>query len=179
MSLKNIWTDPVWSKVIATGICALLVTAFGWWGDLWAYVGAGWRYLTASVEVPRWLVGALSSWAVFNLLGSIARRVAASTATPAEDWSSYLSDEFFGMRWRWGLSEGLPYQVSPFCLNCDYQLDPQNVSSYHAIEAICFQCDHCGRTSARFDESWHSLERRVKRSIEQKLRTGTWQKTGA
>lgn len=59
--IKKLWKDPVWSKVIATGVIALL-----------AYTGAyllgllptiiiifvkSWNFVAASSSVPNWLIG--------------------------------------------------------------------------------------------------------------------------
>ncbi len=58
--LKVIWNDPVWSKVIAGGIlaaAAVLLTYFlNWWPFIWSkllyIIGAIWKLITYSVNIP-------------------------------------------------------------------------------------------------------------------------------
>jgi len=175
MSLKKIWSDPVWSKVIATGICGavayVVVLLGGWEANLWGAVTTAWKYAIASMDVPRWVVGIVGAWSLLTF-GLVA--VAWLRPEPTASWLSYQKDEFFGLMWRWKLtSDGAPHRVCVFCPACDLQLDP-SYDDYAFNPVTSFQCK-CGQAGPwHFRESWHSLEGQVERAIQQKLRNGTW-----
>jgi hypothetical protein len=178
MSVKKVWNDPVGSKVIATGVCALLAAAGAWWWhDVVNATIALWNYVTADIVVPRWVAGVVSLWALLTTGLLVALRIeAVAEAKSPNDWRSYRTDEFFGLRWRWKLFDnGRPYDICVFCPACDYQLNPEHDNPYYAVDAIRFQC-HCGHAPWRYQESWDSLESRVTRTIQQRLRNGTWLK---
>ena len=178
--LKKVWADPVWSKVIATAICGIAITAFGWWDSIWNGLSIAWAYLMASALVPRWLFVLLVIFALLGLFSAYIfmalRRDAVAAAKEGDvDWSAYRTDEFLGLRWRWKLNGGALYDVTVFCPSCDFQLDPLSDTLYQTLEGTKFRCD-CGCGPWSFKGSWPALEHQIKKMVQQKLRNGTWKK---
>jgi len=179
--LKRVWTDPVWSKVIA-GVILAVGAAVGtylldWWPSIGNGLKKGYEFAGLSTAVRNWLLGVLILLALpAVLLAGVAiwMRVFPSQ-DGGSDWRFYTSDTFFGLRWRWRyLSDGGIHDVCTFCPRCDYQVYAANVSPYQVVDRIGFRCDSCGGQLAEFDESVRSLEDKVTRFIQQKLRNGTW-----
>lgn len=91
------------------------------------------------------------------------------------EWRSYREDLFFNLKWRWNYADDdFIYPLHTFCPNCDFQVYSKYASSYRGIDHISFECESCGRQLGKYSESTESLEDKVKRSIQQKLRNGTW-----
>lgn len=184
MNLKKIWSDPVWSKVISAGILALLASLYatvsGSWGSVWHGVGVAWDYITADVLVSRWALSLLWVWALLatTLIIAVAVHNVSQSKSVVNDWRSYRSDNFFGLKWRWKLHEAQPYDICAFCPVCDLQLDPQYENHFRVTAVMQFQCDY-GHGSWPFQETWNSLEDRITRMIQQKLRNGTWKAPSA
>jgi hypothetical protein len=81
--IKRLWHDPVWSKVIATGVTTAVAGVGYWWtrAGVWARVtaavGSGFAGLLAPVLVPRalvWLVLALLAVAALLSFGRARRK---------------------------------------------------------------------------------------------------------
>src|SRR4029077_5592387 len=87
-------------------------------------------------------------------------------------WGSYTSDSFFGLKWRWRYENGAIQGLLPFCPHCDYQIFPDNTSPF--ASRVDFNCDSCKRNLGTLPETWASLESKVTRFIQQKLRSGAW-----
>lgn len=179
MNLKKIWADPVGSKVISSGLCVLggvLITVLGGWGAIGHAILTAWDFMLASTPIPRWAIGFVGVWtavATFILVGLWFQSKA--EAAEANSWRSYRSDHLLGLRWRWYWNGQQPYGLHPFCPACDYQLDLIDDSDFRFIPAVKFQCV-CGHGPWRFEESWNSVEQRVAKLIQQKLRNETWKK---
>jgi hypothetical protein len=176
MSLKKTLSENlVRSSVglVFTGLTALLVTVFGDWNTVGRALLGAWDYVTASTAVPRWAVGIVSIWTVLTTIIVVAVRLQVSGS--GEDWHSYRTDNFYNMRWSWNWSgDSQPYNLSVFCPVCDYQLDCWKDSPFDAVDAIRYEC-HCGAGPWRFQESQNVLNNRVKKLVQQRVRTGQWQ----
>ena len=176
MSLKKILSENLVSSSVGllfTGLTALLVTVFGDWNTVGQALVGAWDYVTASTAVPRWAVAIVSIWTALTTIILVAIRLQASGS--GEDWRSYRTDNFYNMRWSWIWSgDSQPYNLSVFCPVCDYQLDCCYDSAYTAIDAIRYEC-HCGAGPWRFEESQSVLNNRVKKLVQQRVRTGQWQ----
>ena len=178
--LKGIWADAVWSKVIATAIIALAGIVITYSLKMWPAIGAAvvnvFAFLGASSSVPNWLIGfgAACFLVVLFLIAAIIWRAIFPSAT-TNTWRSYVTDNFFGLRWHWqyGFDGGI-FSLYSFCEDCDYQIHPENVSGYSAAPRFVYRCDICGRLAGPFEEEPLKLESKVKRLIQQKLRTGSW-----
>jgi hypothetical protein len=179
--VKKIWSDPVWSKVIAAGILAVVATVGTYFLDWWPSVGAAvkkcYLFLLLTSKVQNWLLAliCLLCLPTLILIGALIWNAVRSQGTSKGlGWRTYTSDLYFGLRWRWKyFDNGNIYDVYTFCPHCDFQVFPHNTSLYGVIR-IGFNCDSCGRMLGEMNESWNSLENKVKRFIQQKLRNGAW-----
>jgi hypothetical protein len=178
---SKLWNDPVWSKVIAGVILALgatIATYFlEWWPSFGRWGSQGYAFAIASTPTPHWLLLLLGLLALPTLFLAVA--IAWASIFPAKaqapSWRDYTTDIYFGLRWRWRYSsDGGIYDAHTFCPHCDFQVFPQDVSSYRVIDHIAFRCDSCGRHLAEFQESFASVENKTKRFIQQRIRNGTW-----
>lgn len=182
--LGKLWKDPVWGAVIAAGIVAVLGTVGTYFLDLWPTIG---RYIAGIYEtaqkpngLPNWAFWLLVLTAIPTLLLALVLvwQAIAPGSSPAS-WRAYLDDHFVGLRWRWKyFSDGTLGDVHSFCPHCDFQVFPRHASSYSAVDRIAFFCDACNRSLATFDESYEELESKIRRFIQQKVRNGTWSKSG-
>lgn len=180
--VKTIWKDPVWSAVIASGIIASAGAISTFFLGLWPSIGGWFIGLFAlglrPMELPNWVIWLMVAFSLPTLLLLLApvwKAVRSNRKVAGESWRNYTEDEFLGLRWRWNYfpSGNLEHPI-PFCPVCDYQVFPHHASSYNAIERIGFHCDSCGRNLPKFDESFESLQSKIKRFIQQKVRTGVW-----
>ena len=145
--LKKIWVDPVWSKVIAAGIVAVaaaVATYFaGWWPKVGRAVSRLGDLAVAVTPVPNWLLALFILCAIVVL--AILLITGWAIAVPSKEGSSfraYVEDEFFGIRWRWRYgNDGAIYSLVSFCPRCDYQIGPQNISGFRAIDHLEYRCD--------------------------------------
>ena len=186
--MKNVWNDPVWSKVIAG---AMLAAAAGvgsyllnWWPSIGQWLFHAWTSLAQVTPIPRWLVLLLILFAVPVILlaafGVWYWTFRSGEKNQAADWRCYTNDSFFGLRWRWRyVTGGTPVDITCFCPRCDYQVYPENSGPFRRFEEIRFRCDSCGSKLGEFQESYQSLENKVVRFIQQKLRNGTWMERAA
>jgi hypothetical protein len=177
--LKSVWKDPVWSAVIAWVIIGVFGTAgtyfFGLWPAISNALTAGWRFLGSTTDVPNWALGIL----LLSCLPTVIRILMASLPSGTDsglDWHHYTADNFFGLRWRWVYAGNEIVRLNTFCPHCDFQIFPYHAVKYRGLQGarIGFKCDSCHQELGEFEESTASLESKVERFIQQKLRNNTW-----
>lgn len=178
---KKLWHDPVWSKVIAGVILALGATVAAYFLDWWPSIRVAIRNSIAfafdSTLTSNWLLLLLVLLALptLILIGAIAWQSVSPSKARSPTWQNYTTDIYFGLRWRWTYgTKGQIYDANTLCPHCDFQVYAKDVSTYRVIDHIAFHCDSCGRHLGEFNESFNSLEDKVKRLVQQKLRNGTW-----
>lgn len=180
--VKKLWNDPVWSKVIAGIILAGGASSgayfFNWWPHIWSFIRKTYEFVFFTTNVPNWLLGTLGVLClptVFIALALLWEWIHPKKQNDVPDWRSYNTDIYFGLRWRWKyFDDGGIYDAYTCCPHCDFQVFPHNASSYRIIDRIGFHCDSCGSDLGIIEESQSSLENKVFRLIQQKLRTGSW-----
>lgn len=178
--VKRIWNDPVWSKVIAAAVigAAAIVGSYllGWWPIIKDFFQSIISFALSRSSIPNWvlciLLFSIICWLVFIVV-----RVwqALLTETGIQDWDTYVSDNFFGIRWRWRY--GQDYDVRhllPFCPVCDLQVHPHEIMVFPGARSI-YRCDRCNQLLAQIDMSWDELQDRVVREIHRKIRAETWE----
>ncbi|HCG9194178.1 MULTISPECIES: hypothetical protein [Vibrio harveyi group] len=179
--IGKIWKDPVWSKIIATGLLALfgaISTYFlDWWPSIKLVFVKGFNYLLNTSEIPNWLIGIMGVCTVITII--VLLLIVKEIFLPSsgnKTWKSYTCDKFFGLEWHWtfGSNGGEIYNLYSCCTRCQYQVFPQYASSYAAVDSISYKCDSCGSEVGPFSESNEEIESKVRRFIQQKLRTGKW-----
>ena len=181
LSFKELWHDPVWSKVIAGAILAAAAAAGAYSLNLWPAIGAGikhsYHFMGARTALPNWAILGLglTSLPALVLLVAFAWQFTQSKAGNGSSWRDYTTDTYFTLRWRWKYFDNAqPYELHTFCPHCDFQVYPQSASQYHTVDRIGFFCDSCNRQLGLFDESFKSLENKTIRFIQQKIRNSTW-----
>jgi hypothetical protein len=93
----------------------------------------------------------------------------------ADQWRSYTTDEFRGLRWRWSYErDGAIQAPFPFCPRCDLQLSPDSKSQFSST--VSFHCDDCGRNFGPEEHSWPELRSLIGRLIDRKIRAGKYPK---
>jgi hypothetical protein len=179
--LKGLWNDPVMSSVIAgaiLGIGALVGSYFlNWWPSIGHFASDAYDFVFSLTTLPNWLIGVLALFAIATiavLCVLIWQKISHSTSNVI-DWRNYKTDNFLGLRWRWSyFKDGGIYEMHTFCPNCDFQVYAEDASAYRAVDRISFHCDSCGQRLGEFNESYASLESKVKRLVQQKIRNGSW-----
>jgi hypothetical protein len=180
--VKKLWNDPVWSKVIA-GVILTVVATIGayfldWWPSIGSFIWNCYKSIFFTTTTPNWLLGILCILSLPTIVIALAllwEKVHPKKQNDSHSWRSYTTDNYFGLRWRWKYyQDGGIYDVYTFCPHCDFQVFPYDASGYRIIDRIGYQCDSCGRDLGQVDESRDSLENKVIRLIQQKLRTGLW-----
>lgn len=178
--LKVIWNDPVWSKVIAASILALVAfvgTYFlNWWPIIGSYFSDGYVFITSKSLVPNWLLGMFALLVIPTLLliGALIYSFLKPESPSAPSWKNYTFDNFFGIVWRWKYIDNTMSDMHTFCPHCDFQIFPKNASGFNAIDRIAFLCDSCHANLGEFNESYLSLENKAQRFSQQKIRNGSW-----
>jgi hypothetical protein len=168
--------NSIISGLILAAIISLLSVVPAGWSLVWNVLKAVWKWLTENRAVPGWTLVLLIACGAVVLVMLVFigwTWITRSKSSPV-GWKGYTEDEFFGLKWRWQYSQSGIYRLVCFCPACDQQLYPQNRSAFRALDRIGFRCDHCGRDLGEFDMNWDTLEDKVKRSVQRKVRTGEW-----
>jgi hypothetical protein len=183
--IKKLWSDPVWSKVIAGVILAIGATVvsyfLNWWPTIGRFVSEVYAFAFSTTSVPNWFIALMVILSIPTFIIAIVlakEKIWLETKNSESGWRSYKSDIYIKLRWRWKyFDDGGIYDLVSFCSHCDFQVFAQNASAYRVVDRIGFHCDSCDRTLNEIDESIDSLENKIKRFIQQKLRTGAWAET--
>jgi hypothetical protein len=178
---KKAWNDPVWSKVIAVAIIgAASITApffFGWWPAISSGVSVTIRFLVASTALPHWaiLIMVLLSLTALLALGAMLwARIRPHATSSLPDWTSYTTDVFLGLRWKWTYIGTQMSNPAAFCPTCDYQIHPQRGRRRGSDTIIDFHCDSCSKTVASFTDSYGELKSKAERLAQKNIRNGSW-----
>jgi hypothetical protein len=171
---KKIWHDPVWSKVISAAIIAAVAAAYayykGWLPAVLHRIVSGWIYVISPIAIPRWLLVALVLLGLYAVLITVKALLPQKPAGP--NWTSYTTDSFDGLRWRWRYYGHEIHNLYSFCPHCDFQVYPDDTSSYAA--RIGFRCESCGRNLGTVRGPYGAFQDKITRLIQQKLRTGSF-----
>lgn len=168
---KGIWHDPVWSKVIAAVILFVLTAAGTYFLELWPTIGrVAWTvgdFLIAKTPVWNWLLilGGILIVAIAAIVIS-----AFNAAGKAKSPALYMTDKFYGVRWKWRYVSGDVDALHCICLKCGLQVYFANVGTYSFFHQVVSKCDDCGAVVGPFDGSYEDLESRVIRMIHRNLR---------
>ena len=174
---RQIWADPVWSKVIAGVILGApaVLAAYNWWTEFVAAVARTARFLLATTPVWNWLIVIFCLCAVV-VVGIFALVVYAWIRPDvAPSWRTYRADEFLGMKWRWRYDDNNQIRdLLPFCPHCDFQIVPHDASDSPVSIRTEFRCDDCETHVCTLNSSLPVIEDRVARQIQKKMRSGEW-----
>lgn len=176
----KMWKDPVWSKVISTGIISgigILVTYLtGLLPTFLNFIKDIWSWLFQTTDISHWLLilisipCALVFYVIFLWIKSL--------STTEQSFKSCISDSFFGLKWRWSYCyEGniSDDDVYCFCPRCDHQLFPQDLSGYNFAPQFKYDCPDCGYSIGTIEDNYKQLRRKVILKVQKNIRTGEWQ----
>lgn len=160
-------------SAIATAI--FVPGVFSW---LWGVVVLIWRFFTAPVGIPVWLLSLLLFiivWLVYRGL----KRSLRSLATPS--YLTYTDDRFFGIHWRWKYLGNQLDNPKAYCPECDtllsieaaYGMPTGLVTRDYTFQTI-FYCEHCNWRSKNLDGQYEEIEAKVIRQIDRKIRNNEW-----
>jgi hypothetical protein len=170
--------NSVVSGLILAAVISLLSLVPGGWAFASNILKVLWNWLIGEQPVRGWVLALLMACAaaVLVILVLITWSLIKGSKNSPVGWKTYTEDEFFGLKWRWRYGNSSIYGVVCFCPVCDQQVYPQSRSSFRVIDRIGFTCDHCSRDLGEFDMNWDTLEDKVTRTVQRKIRTGEWSK---
>ncbi|MGF1718376.1 hypothetical protein L4D08_26355 [Photobacterium chitinilyticum] len=178
---SKIWKDPVGSKIIATGILSLIGFGAAYFLDLLPSIRTTYdqvaNFILGESAIPNWQVGIMGFCTLLVIfVFCLYLKETFFPVSNGKTWKSYNCDNFFGLEWHWtfGKTGGDIYNLYTCCPNCKYQVFPKNASSYITIDSVVYECDSCGSSYGPFNESHDEIESKVRRFIQQKLRTDKW-----
>lgn len=175
---RRVWSDPVWSKVIASLILlAAPYATWHFWPTLSEWAARSLSFLTTTTEVANWWLSILYTLSFLAVIApaTLFFVVIRENKSQPDPITNYIFDDFLGMNWRWGyLSNRVIHSVRPFCPHCDFQIYPRGGGAYEFNPVTSFQCDHCHRLDKKIGGSFSEIEDTVERLIQLKLRNGEW-----
>ena len=179
--ILKIWKDPVWSKVIATGIITGIAALSLYWYYGWLIIKDAimlvYHLILSTTAIPNWLLGILIiptllfTYVILILL----KEKLTDTNISQDSYKNYVSDDFFGLNWVWSYStNGSISNLHSLCPHCNYQIIAKDISNYHVIPRLGFVCDECGYKAEAFQGYYVELEQKIRLKIQKNLRTNEW-----
>jgi predicted RNA-binding Zn-ribbon protein involved in translation (DUF1610 family) len=173
---KEIWKDPVWSKVIAGIILILIGTiatdALNLWPEIQWFLKLIWSSFTSSTSIPNWLfiLMAIPCLLVFGAVFFWLKE----KSNQGSCASGYVKDNFAGLTWGWSYLGQHITNLHCLCPECQYQIIPKQMHNYQAGGYIYeYSCEECGYKVQPVSDN-NGLEQKIKLKIQKKLRTGEW-----
>jgi len=168
--LCNKWHDPVWSKVIATGIVSLFATvgAYVFREPLSSLMLRCWDALIAGVVVSMWVVIFVSVYITITLYVFFKRF---KMSTKHEPWRSVdkiilkMDNKNLLLRWA-NIGYECPGNIRLFCSDCDFEIEYNEDEWGPSTTLICSQCGF----NMKIQVTKFSLCERLKKTIQQKHR---------
>jgi hypothetical protein len=122
--LKNIWSDPVWSKVISIGVVGLLTAFWAYFSGYWGKITAAFIWLSdffnQEVINPLWVM-VIAVPVLLLAIPTIIRLLPERKPR----FTQYVNDNIFGIAWHWSWGK------------IDYYSDKLHVIGLHA------RCPEC------------------------------------
>jgi len=178
---KKIWSDPVWSKVIAGSILGLIGLYFI--PPIRRFIEISFLFfidkLTYEISLPIWSIFLIS---VSGLMIVILYFWLINFLRPFNtepDFNSYTRDKIFGITWTWQWSDSLllEHSLVALCPNCSYELEYQiardSSNPPFFREILCMHCDHCNYNQ-NFELTIDQLRNRIIKEILRIVRTNEY-----
>jgi hypothetical protein len=179
--ILKIWKDPVWSKVIATGIITVIASLYLYWQYGWLIIKNeaqnAYNFILSSTATPNWLLAIMAIPALLFIFAFaiLLKNILTNSKPLKNSYKNYVSDDFFGLKWIWSYyGDGSISNLHSLCPHCDYQVLAKNISSYYAVPKLAFECDECNYSAGVFKGDYSELEQKVKLKIQKNLRTNEW-----
>jgi hypothetical protein len=174
--VKKTWVDPVWSKVIATGILAALSYLLNLWPAIGRALLQSWAFLGRSTPVWNWVLGigfVLVAIAILIVVASISAK-----KKPVSSLLSYTGDEFRGVTWQWRYGPNWAIEnLHSLCPKCGLQIFTHDATGFDIAPMVMFVCEMCAYRTERMDGPASVVENLVIRLIHRNLRKRTVQDT--
>ena len=179
--INNIWKDPVWSKVIASGIMGLIVLIsnyyLNWWIQFKEATNTFFTYLNNYTEIQNWIIVLMSICSIIVIIFIIA--IIWNLIFQKKEqtsWENYKEDNFYGLEWHWSYNmfDKQPEELYTLCPHCKYQLYP-NEQEYPTL-TLNYNCENCNTKFQTINLLYSNLKHKIILNIQQKLRTGTYKK---
>lgn len=178
--IKEIWKDPVWSKIIANIIWALLVLIPGLgsayflsaWPPTKATLNQALLLIQSNTLVPNWLLAIIFLLFLRVILVKTKEWLNGNKPRPA--FESYTKDYFFGLLWEWRYSGNQINDLQSLCPKCKYQIFPKPINPYTSRPKSECTCSDCGYSADTIEGTPEELNQKVKLKIEKALRTNKW-----
>jgi hypothetical protein len=177
LMLLKIWKDPVWSKVIATGVVAGITYWYYGWLIIKDVVLLCYHFILSSTTTPNWLLAimAISTLFLVFVILTLLKDMLTNSKPLQNSYKNYVSDEFSGLKWAWSYyGDGGISNLHSLCPHCDYQILAKNSSAYYSAPRFVFECDECGYKAGLFEGNYSELEQTIKLKIQKNLRTDEW-----
>lgn len=172
----KIWKDPVWSKVIATAILAIIASFYAGWLRIKNALLFIYNFFIATTPVPNWLIAVLIIPTLIFLLLILLAIKERFFGSKLHTYKDYISDNFLGLIWGWSYYEdGGICDVHSICPHCNYQILAKYESGYHVAPRYLFECDECGYNAGTIDSDYSEIEQKIKFKIQKNIRNGEWQ----
>jgi hypothetical protein len=178
----KLWKDPVWSKVIASGLLLFFGAIGVWILDLWPHIyeflSKAWALVIYRVPIPLWLISILVPLLVFSI--PLARSLMPDREP---DFLKYRRDKIFGINWSWDWSKPNLYNdkysirnIHPRCPSCNSSLE---LNDYSGILVHCIndECEWSWNQQGSFENRIsHSsqLNQKVINVIDRKVHNGEY-----
>lgn len=174
-ALKKIWKDPVWSKIIASGVIALLVWLLSKVKLIKQYFMSGVDFLLSQTSLPNWLL--LFSFSISTIF--IIWLILDFRASKMPN--KYIRDHIEGLDWEWKYYGSKITDLKPLCPKCKHEILERQVQQFgHShFPKHEFFCEGCGYFLAINDNPVYEFYSRINRHIERKIRTKEWLKKQA
>jgi predicted RNA-binding Zn-ribbon protein involved in translation (DUF1610 family) len=175
--LKKLWKDPVWSKVIATGIIALIVAVATYilnlWPDILSLIKLTWGFITSSTSTPNWLLTIMAIPCFLFVMAILPSLKGKKNQTSS--FTDYVKDNFEGLSWGWRYHGQQITNLHCLCPKCQYQIIPRAEHDYQKGGFVyIYACEECGYKVSPVAIENHEFEQKIELKIQKKLRTGEW-----
>jgi len=181
--LSKLWKDPVWSKVIASGLLLFFSVLGTWFFGLWPKIHKNllqiWGLATYEVSIQMWLI--IISVPLLVFLIPLIRGI-----LPEKEprFIKYRSDNILDINWLWDWSppsfHNDKYSIKnlyPRCPKCSSILEINDCSG-QLVHCINDECDWSWNHQRSFQKgTTHSsqLDQKVKSVIDRKIHNGEYE----
>lgn len=180
--ILKFWRDPVWSKVISSGLLLFFGLMGTWVFDLWPviykFMVQVWNLITYKIHIPVWLLALSVPFLIF--LVPLIRSVIPDREP---SFIKYKSDNILGINWSWEWASPNFYSekysiknLHPRCPNCSSSLEINDYSG-HLVSCINDECNwkwsHRGSFQNMITHS-SQLNQKVHNIIDRKLFNGEY-----
>jgi len=174
--IKEIWRDPVWSKVISSGVVFLIVFIGTYLlnvcPQIWNWLSSMWSIVISSTLTPNWLLGLMVILCGFLVLVKIKDWF---TAKEQEiNSQNYTTDSFLNLIWSWQYVGGQIDHLHALCPECECQIKPKINFDYYDDGYYNYNCNFCSYSPGFINDNPEVTNHKIRLKIQKVLQTGEW-----